>query len=183
MKIDNSSFERVQEFKYLGTTLTNQNSSQEEIKSRLKLGNACYHSVQSLLSSSLLSKNLKIKIYLAIILPAVLYGCETWSLTLREERRLMMFEKRVLRRIFGPKRDEVTGEWRKLHNEELNDLYCSPNMVQVIKSSRMRWTGHVAHRGRGKACTGFWWGNLRERDHLGDPGADGRIILRSIFRK
>jgi len=114
MKIDNSSFERVEEFKYLGTTLKIQNSIQEDIKGRLKSGNACYHSVQSLLSSSLLSKNIKIK----IILPVVLYECETCSFTLRDERRL-----RVLRRMFGPERDEVTGEWRKLHNEELNDLY------------------------------------------------------------
>jgi len=80
--------------------------------------------VQNLLSSSLLTKNLKIKIYKTIILPVVLYGCETWSLTLREERRLRVFENRVLRRIFGPKRDEVTGERRKLYNEELNDLHC-----------------------------------------------------------
>jgi hypothetical protein len=119
VKIDNSFFERVEEFKYLGTTLTDQNSIQEEMKSRLKLGNACYHSVQNLLSSRLLSKNLKITIYRNIILLVVLYGCETWSLTLREERRLRVFENRVLRRVFGPKRDEVTGEWRKLHNEFL----------------------------------------------------------------
>jgi hypothetical protein len=83
-------------------------------------------------------------------LPVVLYGFETWSLTLREERRL-----RVLRRVFGPKREEVTGEWRKLHNEELRDLY-SPNIVRVVKSRRMRWAGHVARMGEG--CTGFWWG-------------------------
>ena len=91
------------------TTLTNKNSIQEEIKSRLKLGNACFYSVQNLLSSSLLSKNLKIKIYRTIILPVVLYGCETWLLILREEHRLRVFENRVLRRVFGPKRDEVTG--------------------------------------------------------------------------
>jgi hypothetical protein len=101
----------VEEFKYLGTTLTDQNSMQEEIKSRLKLGNACYHSVQNLLSSRLLFKNLKIKIYRTTILPLVLYRCETWSLTLREERRLRVFENRVLKRVFGLKRDKVTGEW------------------------------------------------------------------------
>ena len=99
--IDSSSFERVEKFKYLGTTITHQNSSQEEIKSRLKSGNVCYHSAQYLLSSSLLYKNLKIKIYRAIILPVVLYGCETWSLTLREERKLRMFENRVPRIILG----------------------------------------------------------------------------------
>jgi hypothetical protein len=87
----------------------------------------------------LLSKHLKIKIYITIILLVVLYGCETWLLTLREERRL-----RVLRRVFGPKREEVTGEWRKLHNEELNDLYSLPNIVRVVKSRRVRWAGHVA---------------------------------------
>ena len=102
------------------------------------------------MTSSFLSITLKIKIYRTIILPVVLYGCETWSLKLREELRLRVFENRVLRRIYGPKRDEVTGEWRKLHNEELNGLYCSPNIIRVIKSMRMRWTGHVARMGGGK---------------------------------
>jgi len=129
MKVDNSSFEMVEEFKYLGIALTNQNSIQEAIKSRLKSWNVCYYLVQNLLSSSLLSRNLKIKIYRTTILPVV-YGCETWSLSMRVGSRLRVFENRVLRRIFGPKRDEVTGEWRKLHNEELNDLYSSPNFVR-----------------------------------------------------
>jgi len=110
VRIDNSIFERVGEFKYLGTTLTNQYCIAEEIKSRLRSGNACYHSVQNLLSSRLLSKNFKIKIYRTIILPFVLYGCETWSLTLREERKLRVLENMMLRRIFGPRRDGVTGE-------------------------------------------------------------------------
>jgi len=127
-----------------------------------------------ILSSSLLPKNIKIKIYSTIILPVVLYGCETWSLTLREERKLRVFENKVLRRIFGPKRDEVTGEWRKLHNKELNDLYCSTNIVRVIKSRRMGWTGHVARMGRGELHTWFWWGNFRKLDHLEDTGVDGR---------
>ena len=96
VRTDNSTFERVEGFKYLGTTLTNQNSIAEEIKSRLRPGNACYHSVQNLLSSMLLSKNLKIKVYKTIILPVVLYGCEAWSLTLREERKLRLFENMVL---------------------------------------------------------------------------------------
>ena len=103
--------------------------------------------MQNILSSSLLSKNLKIKIHRTIILPVVLYGCETWSLTLGEERRLRVFENRVLRRIFGHKRDEVTGEWRKLHSEERNDLYSSLNIVRVIKSRNMRGAGHVARMG------------------------------------
>ena len=117
IETDNSSFETVEEFKYLGTTLTDQNSTEEQIKRSLKSGNACCHSVQNLLSSRSISKNLKSKIYRTIILPVVLYGCETWSLTMREERRLRVFQNRVLRSIFGPKSDEVTGEWRKLHSE------------------------------------------------------------------
>ena len=108
---------------------------------------------------------------------------------MREECRLrvfenrMLFENRVLRRIFGSKRDEVTGEWRKLHNEELNDLYCSPNFIRVIKSRRMRWVGHVARMGKGRVLYRVLVGKPEERDHLEEPGIDGRIILRWIFRK
>jgi hypothetical protein len=94
-------------------------------------------------------KNLKLKMYKTIILPVVLYGCETWSLTLREEHRLRVFENRMLRRIFGPKREE-DGSWRKLHNDELHSLCSSPNIVKVIKSRRMKWAGHVARMGEGR---------------------------------
>jgi hypothetical protein len=112
---------------------------QEEIKRRLNSGNAHYHSAQNLLSSHLLPKNVNIRIYKTIILTVVLHGCETWSLTLREEHRLMVFENRVLRRVFGPMRDEVTGEWTGLHNEEIHNLYCSPSIIRMIESRRMRW--------------------------------------------
>jgi hypothetical protein len=90
---------------------------------------------------------------------------------------------RVLRRIFGPKRDDVRGEWRRLHNEEINDLYSSPNIIRMIKSRRMRWAGKVTCLGRREVHTRVWWGNLRERDHLEGPDIDGRILLRWIFRK
>jgi len=141
IKTDNNCFERVKQFKYLRTILKNQNSIQEDIKHTWKSGNACHHSAQNLLSSSLPSKNIKIKTYRTLILPAVLYGCETWSLTLRKEHRLRVFENRVLRRIFGTKRDEVTGEYRKLRYVKHNDLDSSPNTIWIIKSI-MRWVGH-----------------------------------------
>jgi hypothetical protein len=100
-----------------------------------------------------------------IILPVVLYGCETWSLTLREEHRLRVFENRVPSRIFEPKRDEVTGEWRKLHNEELRDLHSSPSIMRIIKSRRMRWAGHVARMGEKRNTYRLLWESQRERDH------------------
>jgi hypothetical protein len=149
--------------------LTDQNSIQEEIESRLKLGNACYHSVQNLLSSRLLPKNLKIKIYRTIILSVVLYGCETWSLTLKEERRLRAFETRVLRRVRGPKRVEVTGEWRKLHNKELNELYSLPNIVRVVKWRRMRWAGHMARMGEDRGVHRVLVGKSEGKRPLGKP--------------
>jgi hypothetical protein len=114
------------------------------------LDNHIFRSVQSLLSSRLLSRNLKVKIYKTIILPVVLYGCETWSLILREEHGLRVFENRVLRRLFGPKRDEVTGEWRKLHNGELYNLYSSPDIIRQIKLTRIRWAVHMARMGEGR---------------------------------
>ena len=166
IKIDNSFFARVEEFRYLGTTLTNQISIQEEINSRLKSGNVCYHLVQNLLPLSLLSKNLKIKIYRNIILSVVLYGCENLSLALREERMLRVFENR---RIFGSKRNEVTREWRKLHNEEPNNMYSSPNVVRVIKSRRMRWVGHVARMGGEKSVYRVLMGRPECKRPLGRP--------------
>jgi hypothetical protein len=147
----------------------------EEINSRVNSGNACYHSVQSLLSSRLLSRNVKIEIYKTIILPVVLYGCETWSLTLREEHRLRVFANRVLKRIFGPKRNDVTGEWRKLHNEELHNFYSSQNIIRHMKSRRVSWTGHMVHMGEERKCTRFWWESLRERDHSEGQGVVGRM--------
>jgi hypothetical protein len=120
-------FESVAQFRYLGTTITSQNLIQEEIKRRLNSGNSCYHSVQNLLSFRLMSKNARIRIYKTIILPVVLYGCETWSLTLREEHRLRVFENRVLRRIFGPKRDEVTAGYSDQVKEDEMGRACSDN--------------------------------------------------------
>jgi hypothetical protein len=124
------------------------------------------------LSSRLLSRNVKVKIYKTIILPVVLYGCETWALTLREEHRLRLFENRVLRRICGPKRDEVTGEWRKLHNEELHNLYSSPG-------GRGMWPAWE----RREKCTRFWWESPKERDNLEDQGVGGKMGSEWILGK
>ena len=110
-----------------------------------------------------------IKIYRTVILPIVLYGCETWSLTLREERKLRVFENRVLRKIFGPRRDVATREWRRLHNKELNDLYSSPNIVRVIKLRRMRWAGHVARMGEERGVYRVLVGKPEGRRPLGRP--------------
>ncbi|KAJ4431303.1 hypothetical protein ANN_19900 [Periplaneta americana] len=140
----------VEKFKYLGARVTNINDTREEIKHRINMGNACYYSVEKLLSSSLLSKNLKVRIYKTVILPVVLYGCEPWTLTLREEHRVRVFENKVLRKIFRAKRDEVTEEWRKLHNTELHALYSSPDIIRNIKSRRLRWAGHVARMGESR---------------------------------
>jgi hypothetical protein len=122
-----------------------------------------------------LSRNLKVKIYKTIILPVVLYGCETWALTSREELRLRVFENRVLRGIFGPKRDEITGEWRKLHSGELHNLYSSPDIINQNKSRRMRWTGHVARTGEGRKVYRALVRNPEGKDHLKYQGVDGRM--------
>ncbi|KAJ4445744.1 hypothetical protein ANN_12429 [Periplaneta americana] len=169
IKVGDLSFEGVEKFKYLGATVTNINDTREEIKHRINMGNACYYSVEKLLSSSLLSKNLKVRIYKTVILPVLLYGCETWTLTLREEHRLRVFENKALRKIFGAKRDEVTGEWRKLHNAELHALYSSPDVIRNIKSRRLRWAGHVARMGESRNAYSVLVGRPEGKRPLGRP--------------
>jgi hypothetical protein len=117
----------------------------------------------------MVSKKVRIRIHKTVILPAVLYGCETWSLTLREEHSLKRFQNRVLRRIFGPKRDEVTSEWRKLHNEELHYLYSSPSIIRIIKSRSMRWAGHVARMGEKSNAYRLLVGKPEGKRPLGRP--------------
>ena len=130
-----------------------------------------------------LMKCIQIKIYRTIILPVVLYGCETWSLTLREEHRLRVLENRVLRRIFGSKRDGVTGEWRKLHNEELNDMYCSPSIVRLIKSGRMRWAGHVAGTRKRRGVYRVLVGKPQGKRPLRRPRRRWEVNIKMNFRK
>jgi hypothetical protein len=132
----------------------------------------------------LLSGNVKVKIYKTIILPVCLYGCETWSLTLREEHKLRVFENRALRRIFGPKRDEVTRKWRKLHNRELHNFYSSPDIIRQIKLRRMRWVGHMARMGKGRNVYRILVGKPEGKRPLERPGhrwGDGiKMDLREI---
>jgi hypothetical protein len=127
---------------------------------------------------SSLFKNVKIKIHKTIILPVVLYGCETWSLILREVHRLMVLENRMLRRIFGPKRGKMMGGWRQLHNEELHNLYSSPSIIRMTKSRRMRWAGYVARIGRRGMYRGYWWESQKERNHYEIQDMGGWIILK-----
>jgi hypothetical protein len=164
-----------------GTAVTNENCIHEQIKNRLRLENACYHSVQSLLSSCLLSKNLRIKIHKTINLPVVFYGCGTWSFTLREEHRSRVSENRVRRRVFGAEREKVAGGWRRLHNEKLHNLYASPNIVRVIKSRKTKWAGHVALMGVVRNVYKIMSRNVKGRDHSEDIGVDGKIILECIL--
>ena len=155
VKVHNKSVEMVEYFRYSGTTITTQNSIQQEIKCILKTENACWHAVQNLLSSSLLFKNIQIKIHRTTIYPLVFYGWKTWSLTLREELRYRVFQNSVLSSIFGPKRNEATREWRKLHDLELNGLYSSPNVMRVIESRRMWPVGHIARTGQHRCIQGI----------------------------
>jgi hypothetical protein len=143
----------MSQFKYLGMTVTNQNLIQEEIKRRLNSGNACYHSVQNLLSSSLLTKNVKVRIYNI----------------LREEHKLRVSKNSVLKKIFGPKWVEVTGRWRKLHNEELHNLYPSPSIIIITKSRRLKWTEHVIRMGKKRNVYRLLVGKLEGKRPLGRP--------------
>jgi hypothetical protein len=148
VRIANELFENVAKFRYLGITLTNHNDINDEINGILNSRNACYNSVQSFFVFPSHVKKLKMKIYKTIILPVVLYGCENWFLTLREECRLRVFESRVLRRTFEPKREEDRS-WRKLDNDELHDLYSSPNIVKVTE---YEVGGTYSTHGGGEKC-------------------------------
>ena len=179
IEIYNSSFERVEDFGSVGTTLTNQNFIQEEIKGRLRSGNACYHSVRNLLSSSFLTKNLKINIFRTIIFPVVLYGCETLLLTLKKKTRLRVSENRALRRTFGPRRDEVTGEWRKLHNEKFFlTEYRSGDKIEKKETA-----GHVARMGEERDIYRIFVGKPEGKRPLGRPRRRWNEVLKWIFRK
>jgi hypothetical protein len=134
--------------------------------------------VQNLLFSHLLSKSIKIKIYKIIILPVGLYRCETWSLILREEHRLKVFEDSVLRKMFGPERNKVTGGSRKLHDEEFHNFYSSRSKIRMIKSRKMRRTGHVARTGRRGMHVGYWLEHQMKRDDWEDQDVGGWTILK-----
>jgi hypothetical protein len=129
------------------------------------------------------SRNVRVKFYKIIILPVALFGCETWSITLRKEHRLRVFENRVLRRIFVLNRDEVTREWRKLYNGEIHNFYSSPNIIRQIKSGKVRWAGPVARTGREKKVYRVLWESPEERNHSEDRGVNGRTGSKWILER
>ena len=137
-------------------------------------------SLQKILSSHLLSKKLKVNTYETIVLLVVLYDCGTWSLTLREEHRLRVFENKVLRKIFGAKRDEITGEWRKLHNAALHALYSSPNIIRNLKSRRLRWAGHVARMAQSRNAYRVLVGKPESKRSLGRPRRRWAVLVTVI---
>ena len=141
--IEDYNFERARQFKYLGTNISENNEITEEINNRIQAGNRCLFALQGLMKSRELSRKTKIHIYNTIIKPIVIYGCETWTLTAANEERLKIFERRVLRRIFGPTREETTGQYRIKTNQELKELYASGNIINKVKAKRLQWAGHV----------------------------------------
>ena len=171
LEVKDMTFERVRVFRYLGGLVedTADMGVGAEVRQRLHSGNACFFAVNKLLKSRILSRNTKIRIYRTIILPVVLYGCETWALTRQQEDRFRVFENRVLRKIFGAKRDEETGEYRRLHNRELEELYDSPSIVRIIRSRRARWAGHVARMGEDRTARRVLEGRPGGNRPLGRP--------------
>lgn len=141
---ENRKFKRVREFKYLGTVFNEGGSCEAEINARIQAGNRCYHSLGQLLKARNLSRQVKIRLYKTLIQPVVMYGCETWSIRRQDYCKLLVFERKVLRKIFGPVQDATTGEWRIRHNEELNSIYRHPTIVGLVRSKRLEWAGHVS---------------------------------------
>ena len=182
IKIGNNAFESVELSKYLRTTITNQYHILQEIQANWAEAIVAVNSVQILLSSSLLFKSKMIEIYRTVIVRVVLCECETWPFTLKEDHGISVFENMLLREIFGLKKGELRGKWRRSENDELDDLYCSPNIIRVIKTRRMRWVGPVARTGWGQVHTGSRGrgGDLREGHHLVNRGVDGRLIVKQM---
>lgn len=144
LRVDGHEFEKVNSFKYLGVVISNKNTEETEIQNRLNLANGCFYALNKLMSSKLLSQTTKIRLYKTIISPILLYGAETWKLNKKEEKKLIVFENKVLRKIYGPVFEE--GEWRRRHNRELRELYKEPDLVCEFKCRRVRWAGHILRR-------------------------------------
>ena len=167
LKIGEKLFERVTDFRYLGSTITEKNDTSYEIKARIAAGNKSYFSSLQMLRSSLLNKESKIKIYKAIIKPVVTYGAETWSLTNNDERLLLIWERKILRKIFGPINDN--GAWRIRTNKELQNMYKAPDIIADIKSKRIRWIGHVQRMDSTRACFKIFNGKPEGKRTSGRP--------------
>ena len=161
------SFERVNQFKYLGSILTDDNNISEEVRSRVTSGNKCFFALSNVFKSKIINRKLKITAFNTILKPIVMYGSECWTLTTKDEEFLRAWERKILRKIYGPK--QLDGQWRIRTNEELYQLYQKPDIIKEIKSKRLRWLGHVERMPEDRAAKKVWKGRQEGQRKSGRP--------------
>ena len=181
--INEYNFEVVKEFKYLRTIITSENKYEKDVAARIIAGNRAYYSLRTLLKSKILSRPAKIRVYKTIIRPTITYGSETWTLNQRETTKLLVLERKILRTIYGPCREETTGEWRRRHNDELQTIYGDENIVRYIKANRIRWAGHVLRSSDERLLNATFWERPDGKRSVGRPRNRWKDAVASDLRK